>query len=170
MLPGGGAAAFPLQEVQISIGELKHAELTKCLICDVYLAEREGFTCPKCKRGPLCGLHKFQGKRICTSCAFDIKSRELMEIRNQERGLKGFLRLSEFVFLLCAIFFILMKIGWLESMDFLQETIITDYVVYSMGGVSLIAYGIFYLILLSQKNKMKEIEAVMNTIKYRRLV
>jgi hypothetical protein len=155
---------------QIKSETVTKEEIRRCPVCGVYLNKGEGFTCPKCHRSPLCNDHKFKGKRVCTSCVFDLKSRELREMKDQENGIGSFLRLAQFVFLLCAVFFISNKMGLFDTVDFLRESLITDYVIYSMGAASIAAYVVFYLLLLNQRSKIGEAEALMNTIKYRRLV
>lgn len=78
--------------------------------------------------------------------------------------------MMQFLFLLCAIFFVSMKMGLMQTVEFLNETAVTNYVVYSMGAVSVIGYLFFYAVLLGQRNKIREMDSKLNTIKYRRLV
>ncbi len=145
-------------------------ELRRCPVCDAYLRAKEGFFCPKCKRGPLCKNHRLPGERVCTSCTFDKKARELRDLKRQEQSLRSFLRLTQFIFLLFAVFFVSLKIGLLDTLEFLQETPVTHYVVYAMGAVSTVSFVLFYVVLSGQKGRVKEIESDLNNLKFRRLV
>jgi hypothetical protein len=145
-------------------------EMRRCPICEAYLEKNGGFFCPKCKRGPLCRNHRLPGERVCTGCSFDAKAKELRALKNQEQNIRGFLRLTQFVFLLFAVFFVSVEIGLLDKVEFLQEVPLSDYVLYAMGVVSVTGYVVFYLILLGQKSKFKELEKELNDLKFRRLV
>ena len=145
-------------------------EMRRCPVCEAYLEKNEGFFCPKCKRGPLCRIHRLPGERVCTSCSFDAKAKELRALKNQEQNIRGFLRLTQFIFLLFAVFFVSVKIGLLDTVEFLQEAPLSDYVLYAMGSVSVTGYAVFFVILLNQKNKVKELEMNLNNLKFRRLV
>ena len=135
----------------------------------MYLKREEGFTCPKCGKGPLCRNHRFPGNRVCTSCAFDAKARTLTDLKSQEQSIRSFLRLAQFVFILFAIFFVSLKLGMLDEVEFLQLAPLTDYVIYAMGGASVLSYILFYIILLGQRNKTREIESELSKLKFRRL-
>lgn len=145
-------------------------DMRRCPVCEAYLEKNEGFFCPKCKRGPLCRNHRLPGERVCTGCSFDAKAKELRALKNQEQNIRGFLRLTQFVFLLFAVFFVSVKLGLLDTVDFLEEMPLSDYVLYATGIASVMGYGVFFVILLGQKTKVRELEADLNKIKFRRLV
>lgn len=90
-------------------------------------------------------------------------------LRAQEHGIKGFLRLTQFVFLLSAIFFVVMKMRLSEIAEFMEHVWITDHVVYMMGGVSVVGYVLFYTILYGQKKRINQLESEINNLKFRRL-
>jgi hypothetical protein len=143
--------------------------LKSCTICDAYLKNGEGFICPKCRRGPLCRNHRLPGNKVCTSCVFDVKAEEVGALRAQEQGIKGFLRLTQFVFLLSVIFFVVMKMRLSEIEEFMEHAWITDYVVYIMGGVGVVGYVLFYTILYGQRKRINQLESEINKLKFRRL-
>jgi hypothetical protein len=145
-------------------------EMRRCPVCETYLEKNEGFFCPKCKRGPLCMNHRAPGERVCTGCSFDAKAQELRALKNQEQNIRGLLRLTQFVFLLFAIFFVSGALGLLDTVEFLQEAPLSDYVLYAMGIVSVTGYVVFYVILLGEKSKVRELETDLNKLKFRRLV
>jgi hypothetical protein len=145
-------------------------EMRRCPVCEVYLEKNEGFFCPKCKRGPLCRNHRLPGERVCTGCSFDAKAKELRKLKTQEQNIRGFLRLTQFIFLLFAVFFVSVKIGLFDTVDFLQDVPFSDHLLYAMGIVSVTGFAVFYVILLDQKNKVRVLETDLNNLKFRRLV
>ena len=143
--------------------------MKSCTICGAYLKNSEGFICPKCRRGPLCRNHRLPGNKVCTSCVFDVKAEEVGALKAQERGIRGFLRLTQFVFLLSVIFFAVMEMRLSEIEEFLEHAWITDHVVYIMGGVAVVGYVLFYTILSGQRKRINQLESEINNLKFRRL-
>lgn len=144
-------------------------ELLRCAVCDVYVRREEGFTCPRCRRGPLCKSHRVPRRRECASCVFDMKNKELVALRGQEQSLKSFLRLLQFLFIVFAILFVSVRTGVAEVLQFLQDSVITDGFGY-MGVLSVAGYAVFYLLLLSQRQRIREMESEMNKAEFRRMV
>lgn len=101
-------------------------ELFRCQVCDSYLRKNEGYTCPRCKRGPICKTHRARGKKECTSCVFEMQMEELRDLRGQEQSIKSFLKLLQFLFLVFAIVFIALKTDVAETVEFLKYSIITN--------------------------------------------
>jgi hypothetical protein len=147
----------------------KTGELLRCPVCDVYVTREEGFICPRCRRGPLCKSHRVPGRRECASCVFDMQNKELIALREQEQSLNSFLRLLQFLFLVFAVLFVALRTGVTEVLDFLQDSVITAGFGY-MGVLSVVGYAIFYLLLLSQRQKIREMESGMNKAEFRRMV
>ena len=146
---------------------VKNEEMLKCLICDVYLKKGEGFTCPKCRRGPLCKNHRIPGKKECASCVFDMQMQELNSLRNTEESIKHFIKLLHFVFLVFSIFFISLKLGLADYAEFLQNSIIIDSLIY-IGGASVVGFIIFYFFLYNQRSQIREIESQIRKVGIRR--
>ena len=141
--------------------------LVRCQICESYLTGTEVFTCPKCRRGPLCKSHKAPGRRECASCAFEIQARELNEMKKQEKGLKSFLHLLQFFFLVFAILFIALKLGPPEISEFLGFSLLTEGLAV-MGGLSVVGYSIFYFILYNQRDRVRALETLLKKTEFRR--
>lgn len=146
---------------------VKNEEMLKCQICDVYFKKGEGFTCPKCKRGPLCKNHRVPGKKECASCLIDMQMQKLNSLKNTEAGISSFTKLLHFVFLIFSIFFISLKLGLADYVEFLQNSIITDSLIY-IGGASVIGYIIFYFFLYNQRSQIREIESQIRKAEIRR--
>jgi len=144
-------------------------ELSRCILCKTYIKKKEVFTCPRCRKSPLCKTHRFAGRRECTSCVFELKQREAADLRKQEQGIIDFIRLLQFIFLVFAIFFIAARTGLLEFVDFLKENIVSSNIAW-FGILPAAGYLLFYIILYNQRNKIKEIEAEMHAMEYKRMV
>ncbi len=149
--------------------EENRQELLRCPVCDVYVTREDGFICPRCRRGPLCKDHRVPGRRECASCVFDLRNKELIALREQEKSLKSFLTLLQFLFIVFAIIFISIRTGVAEVLQFLRDSVITDGFGY-MGVLSVVGYMIFYLLLISQRQKIRGMEAGMNKAEFRRMV
>jgi hypothetical protein len=143
-----------------------------CTFCDAYLNKNEGFVCPKCKRGPMCQNHRAFGRRECSSCAAEIELNEFKNLKRQERHIKYFLRLLEFFFIVFVILYVSIKIGLTEMVEFLQFIVINDYVDYIeyLGVLVVVGYLIFFIIMLNQKDKIREQESRLSKIEFRRLI
>jgi hypothetical protein len=144
-------------------------ELLRCPVCDTYIKKEEGFVCPKCRRGPLCRSHRVPKRRECTSCVFDMQNRELIGLREQEKSLRSFLRLLQFFFVVFAILFVAVRVGTTEMLEFLQDSFVIDGAGY-LGALSVTGYVIFYLLLLGQRQRIREMESELNKAEFRRMV
>lgn len=140
-------------------------DLTRCPVCDFYFKSSEGFTCVRCRRGPICYKHKVAGTKECVSCVIERKLKEHSEIKMQEMSLNNFLRFLQFLFLVFAVLFIALKIGLEEMVEFLQYDFIKDSLPY-FGGGAFLGYLVVYFVLYNQKAKSLELE---NVIKKMRL-
>jgi hypothetical protein len=143
-------------------------ELVRCPVCDAYLKKEEGFCCPRCKRGPLCKSHRVAGRRECAGCVLDLQSKELIELRDQERSLSSFLKLLQFLFIVFAILFVAARTGSIEVLAFLQDSFIMDGIGY-LGGAAVMGYVIFYLIRLGQRHRIRQMEFELNKAVLKRL-
>lgn len=150
-------------------GEEGGQELLRCPVCDTYIKREEGFVCPKCRRGPLCRSHRVPNRRECASCVFDMQNKELIGLREQEQSLKSFLRLLQFFFIVFAILFVAVRTGASEVLEFLQDSFISGGVGY-MGALSVVGYVIFYLLLITQRQRIREMESSLNKSEFRRMV
>jgi hypothetical protein len=138
--------------------------LLECPICGAYLRRSEGFTCPKCRRGPFCRTHRVSGERACPGCVLEIKSREITALRAQEKSLKGFSLFLQFFFLVFAIFYVADKIGFRKYMELHMIDTIVDYSLY-IGLVALLGSLVFYILLRVQKSRIIELESQVSKIR-----
>jgi hypothetical protein len=142
-------------------------DLLKCPVCEIYFNKAEGFICIRCKKGPLCKRHKIAQTKECASCVFDRKLKELAPLKGQESDLRSFLRLLQFIFLVFAIFFIALKMGLEDTIEFLQYGFIQEGLLF-MGIAAVFGYILFYYLLYNLKNKIVEHEAEIKKIQIRR--
>ena len=142
-------------------------DLLRCPVCEVYMKKTEGFICSTCKRGPLCKKHKVIRSSECASCVYDRKRKGLLLLKEQEMNLKSFLRLLQFLFLVFAIFFIALRAGLEDTVDFLHSSFLKDGLLY-LGGISVLGYIVFYFILYNQRGKIQEVESEIRKIEIRR--
>ena len=139
-------------------------DLAKCPVCEFYFKREEGFTCIKCRRGPLCKNHKVAGTKECASCVIERRHKELSDLKAQEMSLNSFLRLLQFIFLVFVVLFIALKIGLEDTVEFLNFSFIKEVVPY-IGGGSFLGYLVFYFILYNQKAKNLELENVIRKMR-----
>ena len=144
----------------------KREALRKCRVCDVYLEANEGFTCPRCRRGPLCKAHRVPGEKECAGCVLEKRVKEIDQLQRQERGIKGFARFLQFIFLLFSVFFIAQKVGIGEFADLLIINILEEYSLY-IGILALLGSLAFYIILRSQRGKIEVLESQIKNMRGR---
>lgn len=144
--------------------KVESSELVTCRVCGSYLREGEWFRCPRCRRAPLCRTHRFPGRRECSGCVLESKTKELRDLKGQGRSIRGFLRLTQFAFLVFAILFISSKTGLAGAVDFLKDNIIMGNLEY-LGALSVSGYIIFRFILYNQNSRIGKLEAEINKMK-----
>lgn len=149
--------------------EERKEELVRCSVCDVYLEGDKGFICSRCRRGPLCKIHRVPRRRECASCVYEMQKKDLNDLKVQEHNLRSFLRFLQFLFLVFAILFIALKTGIPEVLDFLRNNVIITSLEY-LGGLSVFGYVLFYAMLLHQRQKISEMEVEMNKTEFRRMI
>lgn len=140
--------------------------LIKCSICEDFFKKNEGFYCPKCKKGPLCKRHRSPGKKECISCTIENKLHEINTLSRQEKSIHHFIRFIQFLFLLFSVFFVALKIGFLDEFDFLKNNILMENLVY-IGIGTAIFYAISYIIFFSQKAKIADLNSEIEKIRFR---
>ncbi len=98
-----------------------------------------------------------------------MKQREVSDLYRQEKSVRDFLKLLQFIFLLFAILFIATRAGVLEFVDFLKENPVVGYVAY-FGILPVAGYVLFYVILYNLRNRIREIETEMRAMEFKRMV
>ena len=141
-------------------------ELIRCPVCEDYFTAGEGFSCPSCRRGPLCKKHRLYGRKECVSCTVDLRLQELRSLREQVQNIGHFIRFLQFIVLVIGVYFTAFKYRLLKEIDlaFLEKNVLAQNLVPVGAGV-LVLLGIFYFVLLSQKQKVGEIESEIEGIK-----
>ena len=142
-------------------------DLFRCPVCEVYMNKTDGFICSTCKRGPLCKKHKVIRSSECASCVYDRRRKALLMLKEQEINLKSFLRLLQFIFLVFAVFFIALRAGLGDTVEFLKSSYITDSLLY-LGAIAVVGYMVFYFILYNQRGKIQEVESEIKKIEIKR--
>ena len=123
--------------------------------------------CPKCRRTPLCKKHLVPGTRECASCVFDQTIKELTAVKEQEQGLRHFFGFLIFVAILVCIFFVSLKMGLVDTVEIIQNSIIIDSLPY-IGGAVVLGYLLFNVMRYNLKNNIKELGSRLKKIEFRR--
>jgi len=88
-------------------------------------------------------------------------------LKQQEKNIRGFIRLVQFLFLIFSIFFVAARFRLTEEVSFLHNDLIAGSLLY-LGIGSVILYGIFFAVLLNQRSKIGSIESTISDIEFRR--
>jgi hypothetical protein len=88
-------------------------------------------------------------------------------LKQQEKNIRSFVNFVHFLFLIFAVFFAATKFGLTKEIELLQNNLITDSLIY-IGIGSAVLYGIFYILLVSQKNRIVSVESEIRDIEIRR--
>lgn len=135
----------------------KKDRTVKCLICDRLAESGKTFTCRKCRKSPFCFEHLDPEYKICSGCAVEERIRLSNSLLRQEKGVRGFLRLSQFILLMAIIFLAAAKLFHEHVPEFIRENIFFEYV-YVWGAAAAVGIILCYIVIASQKQKIKEIE------------
>jgi ribosomal protein L37E len=129
----------------------------KCLICEKPIEGQKTFTCRRCSKSPFCLDHLDREYKMCSGCGAEERIRVYGYLVSQERSLRGFLRFSQFVFVLAVLFFAFNRFFDEHIPDFLKGSVFFEYALY-LGGAAAGGMAFCYLLILSQKQKMKEVQ------------
>jgi len=88
-------------------------------------------------------------------------------MKQQVESIRHFLRLTQFIFVVFVILFLAVRFGLPDMVEFLRFSIITDNLPY-LGGAAVLAYIVFFLILLSQKQQVKALQEKMRREEFRK--
>ncbi|GAB4488350.1 MAG: hypothetical protein OHK006_18670 [Thermodesulfovibrionales bacterium] len=142
-------------------------ELLRCPICETLLQHERGFTCPRCRRRPLCVKHRAPGRKECFGCAQEILQKELAGLYAQEKSLKAFEHLMQFLFI---VFSILFAAGRFDTEGILRPYLdnpIGDNLLF-FGIVAAAGYVISLIILYNQRQNIRNAESQVRTFSMRR--
>ncbi len=79
-------------------------------------------------------------------------------LKTRERSIHAFMKLSQFIFILVSMLFIAKKFFFDIIPLYVKDTIFLEYL-FPFGGFSIAAIAFSYLVLFSQRKKLREIEA-----------
>ena len=130
----------------------------KCSICENYVQDLKTFTCKHCRKSHICLKHLDREFKTCSSCATEERIAQYKELVEQGNGLKGFLRLMQFIFLLMSILFISSRLFKSHIPEFVINNVLFDFL-YIWGACAAIGTIIFYFLLSSHKAKVDELHS-----------
>ncbi len=128
-----------------------------CSLCGEKVGKQKSFTCRKCRKTPLCLEHLDREFKLCPGCATESRIKHYNDLLQQEKSIKAFVRLAQFVFMVSAFLF---AAGRFFS-DYVPE-VLKDNIFYNhlfvWGGLSIVAVLLCYVLLYSQKQRVREVE------------
>lgn len=130
--------------------------MVKCYLCEKSVEGQRTFACRRCRKSPLCPEHLDSEYKVCSGCAAEERIRLYNNLLNQERSVKGFLRFTQFIFILSALFFAGDRLFSAYMPEFLKENIV-EYVYY-WGGTAVVGMAFCSMVILSQKQKIKAVQ------------
>jgi len=139
------------------MGPEQESARVKCLICEKPLESQKSFACKRCKKKPVCFEHLDREYKVCLGCAAEERMRVYRDLLGQERSLKGFFRFTQFVLFLSILFFAADRFYHEYVPEFLRGSIFFEYVYY-LGGTAMTGMVLCSVLILSQKQKMKEVQ------------
>jgi hypothetical protein len=128
-----------------------------CVICGKQTESQKTFVCKRCKKSPLCFEHMDREYKVCSACAAEERLTLYHNLTTQERNIKSFLRLMQFILMLVIIFYGVKRFLYELVPDFLKVNVFFDYL-FLWGGISLAGLALCYIMLISQRQKLREIE------------
>jgi hypothetical protein len=123
-----------------------------CIGCDKPVEKARTFMCRSCKRSPFCFTHLDEEFKTCSGCAFEKRVGLYNDLLKQEKSLRGFLRLVQFIFIMSAILFSASRLFAEHIPDYVKENIFFANV-YLWGGLALLGMMVCRVLLFLQKQK-----------------
>jgi len=137
--------------------DTREAKAVSCVICGKQTESQKTFVCKRCRKAPLCLEHMDREYKVCSGCAAEERLTLYQNLATQERNVKSFLRLMQFILTLVVIFYGVKRFFYELVPDPLKVNVFFDYL-FLWGGVSLAGLVLCYIILISQEQKIREIE------------
>ena len=129
----------------------------KCLVCEKTAEPQKMFMCRSCRKSPFCFEHLDGEYRICSGCAAEKRITLYHDLLVQERSVRGFLRFTQFIVVLAVFFFSFDRFFHEYIPDFVKGSVFFEYVFY-WGGAAVAAMGLCYVIIVSQKQRMRDVD------------
>ena len=138
-------------------GDPRGAKTVSCVICGKETETQKTFVCKRCRKAPLCYEHLDREYKACSACAAEERLTLYHNLTIQQGNMKSFLRLTQFIFSLTVIFYGIKRFFYEWVPDFLKVNVFVDYL-FLWGGISLAGMALSYVILISQGQKIREME------------
>jgi hypothetical protein len=139
------------------MSEERGRDTVKCLYCERYVDAGKTFSCRRCRKKPICLDHRDREYGVCSGCAAEARIVRYRDLLGQEKSLRSFLRLSQFVFMVGAFLFAAKRFfaehlpAYIAENPFLQYPLI-------FGGTAVAGIVFCYACLSSQKGKLAQVE------------
>lgn len=127
----------------------------QCVLCGQYTDRT--FVCHRCRRRPICVMHRDPGLGFCVHCAAEIKTEKLNDLRPVATGLSVMMNLFEFVFVVAAMFFAAMSFIPDYMPHYLKDNIFADNL-YFWGGLSASGTALLCIAAFFVNRKIRSIE------------
>jgi hypothetical protein len=137
--------------------DTRGGKATTCVICGKQTESQKTFVCKRCRKSPLCFEHMDREYKVCSACAAEERLTLYHNLTTQKRNVKSFLRLMQFILMLVIIFYGVKRFLYELVPDFLKVNVFFDYL-FLWGGISLAGLALCYIMLISQRQKLREIE------------
>lgn len=131
-------------------------DVPKCEICGKIAEASRSFACRRCRKSPLCLDHLDSEYRVCSGCAAEERISLYNNLLRQGRSVRGFLRLTEFLFVLAVMFFVAKEFFWEQLPEFIKGNVVFDYV-FLWGGAAIAGMVLGFIVIRSQKGRLKEV-------------
>ena len=135
----------------------REGKAVTCVICGKQTESQKTFVCKRCKKAPLCFEHRDREYRVCSGCAAEERLTLYHNLITQKKNVKSFLRLMQFILTLVVIFYGVKRFLYDLVPDFLRVNVFFGYLIL-WGGISLTGVALCYMILISQRQKIRELE------------
>lgn len=136
----------------------------RCILCEQYKESRKTFTCRKCGKSPFCLEHLDEEYKTCSGCASEERIQILKRLAGQEKALAGFLKFSQFIFMVVASFFVTKRFLYGYLPDYLATHTLFEYTyLYILGAVAVTGVGFSYVMLQAQKSRVTELEGKLHS-------
>jgi hypothetical protein len=142
---------------EITSADARGGNVATCVICGKQTEGQKTFVCKRCRKSPLCFEHMDREYKVCSACAAEERLTLYHNLTMQKRNVKSFLRLMQFILTLVVIFYGVKRFVYELVPDFLKVNVFFDYLIL-WGGVSLAGLVLCYIIQISQRQKIREIE------------
>ncbi len=146
-----------MMEEKPDLRSSREPDKVRCVLCEEHVEGRKFFTCRRCKKSPFCLNHLDQELKLCPGCATEQRIRRVRDLTRQEKSIRAFLMLSQFIFMVSAIFLVLKRFFDDQLPEILKMNIFYKYL-FVWGGASIGGAIFCYVMLSMQKQKVRDVE------------